>query len=139
MAPVEVDDHNESQVRERLLTSPHQKQLTGKPRFTVGDTVRISGARQRAFAKGYRDKWSEEVFKVIKIYNTQPTTYGLTDTLDETIKGKFYQDELQKVRKDVFQIEKIIRTRRRRGKTEYYVKWVGYSDKFNSWVDNIST
>jgi transposase InsO family protein len=140
-APVEVDEHNESQIRERLLSSRLKptSTVTSKLRFSVGDTVRISGTR-RAFAKGYRDKWSEEVFKVVKIYNTEPTTYGLTDTLGEPIEGKFYPDELQQVRKDIFRIEKIIRTRKRPGgKIEYYVKWTGYSDKFNSWVDNIST
>jgi len=132
MAPSDVDEHNESSVRGRLYAPTNKL----KAKFSVGDTVRISGAR-RAFAKGYRDKWSEEVFKVVRVYDTNPVTYGLVDYLDEPIKGKFYSAELQKVIKDVFRIEKVLKTRKRDSKTEYFVKWLGYSDKFNSWVDNI--
>jgi hypothetical protein len=135
MAPSAVDEHNESDVRERLLSfrTPIKRPIQLK----VGDTVRISGAR-RAFAKGYRDKWTEEIFKVVKIHDTNPITFSLTDYDGETIKGKFYAEELQRVVKDVFRIEKVLRTRHRAGKTEYLVKWLGYPDKFNSWVDDIS-
>ena len=35
---------------------------------------------------------------------------------------------------DVFEIEKILNTRQRKGQTEYLVKWVGYPSKHNSWV-----
>jgi transposase InsO family protein len=133
-APILVDEHNESDVRDALYSKKPKLQ---RPHLKVGDTVRISGTK-RAFAKGYRDKWTEEVFKVVKIYNTKPITYGLTDYSDEPIKGKFYSVELQKVTKEVFRIEKVLRTRKRAGKTEYYVKWLGYSDKFNSWTDHIN-
>ena len=64
-------------------------------------------------------------------------TYGLPDYTSARIKGQFYA-ELQKVAKEVFRIEKVLKTRVRSGRTEYYVKWLGYSDKFNSWVDDIS-
>jgi hypothetical protein len=134
MAPVEVTPHNESQIRERLYKTPRRVNL---PKYNVGDTVRISGAK-RVFAKGYRDKWSEEIFKVCHVYVTDPVTYGLTDYTGERIKGKFYAEELQKVVKEVFRIEKVLKTRVRSGRTEYYVKWLGYFDKFNSWVDDIS-
>jgi hypothetical protein len=133
VAPNDVDEHNESEVRERLLSFSKPRPIQLK----VGDTVRISGAR-RAFAKGYRDKWTEEIFKIVKIYNTNPVTFGLTDYEGEVIKGKFYTEELQRVVKEVFRIEKVLRTRQLAGKTEYYVKWLGYPDKFNSWVDDIN-
>ena len=38
---------------------------------------------------------------------------------------------------DVYEVENVLDTRKRRGKTEYFVKWVGYPDKFNSWVTNL--
>ena len=38
----------------------------------------------------------------------------------------------KKTSQDVFRIEKILR---RKGDT-FLVKWMGYSDGFNSWVDN---
>ena len=50
--------------------------------------------------------------------------------------GTFYEPELQKIIKndDIYRVEKVIRKRKRKGVTEYFVKWKGYQDKFNSWV-----
>ena len=63
--------------------------------------------------------------------------YKLKDLLDEPIDGYFYEVELQQVTKDAdsaFRIEKVIRRRRRQGQEELYVKWMGWPNKFNSWV-----
>lgn len=49
-------------------------------------------------------------------------------------KASFYQKELQKTTQEIYRIEKIIR---KRGK-ESLIKWLGYPDTFNSWVDNES-
>ena len=67
-------------------------------------------------------------------------TYAIKDLADEQIKGKFYERELQLIVKEdiVYNIEKVLRTRRRNGKVECYVKWKGYPDKFNSWTDSCS-
>ena len=74
-------------------------------------------------------------------YATVPVTYGLQDLADEDIKGRFYEQELQKVveTERVYVVEKILKTRKRAGKIEYFVKWRSYPDKFNSWVDNVDT
>ena len=42
-----------------------------KPKFKVGDLVRISKYKN-IFAKGYTQNWPEEVFDVSKIKNTVP-------------------------------------------------------------------
>ena len=53
----------------------------------------------------------------------------------EEVLGSFYNEELQKVSNpDVFRSEKIIRNKTVNGKKEVLVKWLGYSDKFNSWI-----
>jgi hypothetical protein len=64
-------------------------------------------------------------------------TYALKDYDGEDIKGKFYEFEIQKVTKedDVYDVEKILKTRKRKGKIQHLVKWKGYPDKFNSWID----
>ena len=40
-----------------------------KPKFNVGDHVRISNYKNN-FAKGYSQNWSEEIFVVSKIKDT---------------------------------------------------------------------
>ena len=35
---------------------------------------------------------------------------------------------------DVYRVEKVLRKQKRKGVVEYFVKWKGYPDKFNSWV-----
>jgi hypothetical protein len=103
MPPSAVDAHNESDVRHELYSPSTnisvRKILKSKKKasFAVGDAVRISSAK-RAFSKGYRDKWTKELFRVSRIHQTRPITYSLTDYEgDEPIYGKFYSDELQKV------------------------------------------
>jgi len=93
--------------------------------------------QRRPFHKGYIGKWSEEIFKVADRMLTVPVTYKLKDLAGEDIKGTFYEDELQSVTKaedEQFDIERILKTRKRSGKVEYFVKWRGYPAKFNSWV-----
>jgi len=137
MKPTEVNSSNEQLVRERLYPL---KPKNLKWKFELQDRVRISMQRQ-PFQKGYMGNWSEEVFAVTLRYPTDPVTYGIRDLAGEDIKGRFYECELQKVIKsdDVYIVEKIIKTRKRAGKIEYFVKWRSYPDKFNSWVDNVET
>ena len=44
------------------------EQLSSKPRFKVGDKVRISKYKRKVFDKGYTPNWTEEIFVVDKIY-----------------------------------------------------------------------
>ena len=75
--------------------------------------------------------WSEEIFVISKIKNTAPWTYVINDLNGEEIVGTFYGKELQKKSQQVFRIEKIIK---RKG-NKLYVKWKGYNNSFNSWID----
>ncbi len=107
-----------------------------KPKLKVGDKVRISKTR-RTFDKGYLPNWTLEIFTVSEVFPTNPPTYSLKDYDDEKIEGTFYDTEVQKVIKmdDIYKIEKILKTRRRGRVKEYLVKWKGYPNKFNSWVN----
>jgi hypothetical protein len=107
-------------------------------KYDVGDRVRIVKYKH-VFQKGYLPNWTEEIFEIAEKHPTYPVTYGLKDLAGEDIKGKFYEQEIQKVVKtdDVYEIEKILKTRKRGGKVEYFVKWKGYPEKFNSWVAEV--
>ena len=58
-------------------------------------------------------------------------TCVISDLNGEEIAGTFYEKELQKTSQKEFRIEKIIR---RKG-DKLYVKWKGYDNRFNSWID----
>jgi len=75
--------------------------------------------------------WSAEIFKVITIFHTNPITYGLAEYNGERVEGSFYEQELQKTDlTDVFLVEKVIQKR----KGEVLVKWLGWSESYNSWI-----
>ena len=100
------------------------------PKFKVGDHVRTSKYKN-IFAKGYTSNWSEEIFIVSKIKNTFPWTYVISDLNGEEITGSFYEKELQKTSQEKFRIEKVIRKK----SDKLCVKWKGYDNLFNSWID----
>ena len=95
------------------------------PKFKVGDHVRISKYKN-IFAKGYTPNRSKEVFVISKIKKTVPWTYVISD-----LSGNFYEKELQKINQEKCRIEKVIKRKR----NQLYVKWKGYYNSFNNWID----
>ena len=83
------------------------------------------------FAKGYAPNWSEEIFVIRQIKNTVPWTYVISDFNGEEIVGSFYEEELQETNQKEFRIEKILKAKR----NKLYIKWKGYNNSFNSWID----
>ena len=93
-----------------------QKEVNDKdPKFKVGDQVRISKYKN-ILVKGYTPNWSEEVFVISKIKNTDPWTYFINDLNGEETIGTFYEKELQKTNQKENRIEKVIK-----GKSNKYM------------------
>lgn len=69
---------------------------TRKPKYCLGDNVRVANPKQ-IFDKGYKQKWSEEVFTISKIIMKKPYVYRLLDSCGDLIKGNFYECEIQKI------------------------------------------
>ena len=122
MKPIYVKDNTYINVDKKINNKD--------PKFKVGDHVRISKYKS-IFAKGYMPNWSEEVFVIKKVKNTVPWTYVFNDLNGKEITGTFSEKELQKTNQEEFRIEKVIR---RKG-DKLYVKWKGYNNSFNSWID----
>jgi hypothetical protein len=126
---------NEVYKKEKM---PEHNEIKAKPiryKFKIGDFVRISKTRGIFEKPSMTENWSHEVFEIYQISNTAPVTYHIKDLLGEEVKGKFYEQELQKTNlKDFSLIEKIYRTKKQNGKKLYYVKYKGYDTKFNEWV-----
>ena len=131
--PASVTPKNQEEVWQRLYGRPVAHAQTS-PKFQEGDRVRIT-MDKRPFKKGYLPNWSEELFTVEKRLRTTPRTYTVRDDHGEVLEGSFYEQELQKVAdKDVYRIETVLKTRTRKKKKEYLVKWAGYPASFNSWI-----
>ena len=105
---------------------------TKKPsKFKIGDKVRIS-LEKNIFEKGYETNWTEEIFVIYDIKYSNVPYYYLKDLNNEKLDGTFYEQELQKTKQDdLYTIEKILKT----NKNKVYVKFKGYSNDFNQWVN----
>ena len=117
-------------VKDNTYINTDKKVNEKDPKFKVGDHVRISKYKN-IFAKGYTPNWSEEIFVIKEVKNTVPWTYVTNDLNGEEITGTFYGKELQKPNQEEFTIEKVIK----RKDDKIYVKWKGYDNSFNRWVD----
>ena len=71
------------------------------------------------------------IFVIKKVKNTVPWTYAISDLNGEEIKESFYEKELQKTNQKEFRIEKVLK----RKCDKLYVKWKGYDNRFNSWIN----
>ena len=126
LAPIEVDAKNQEQVWHNLYEPRYPKPC----HLQVGDHVRISKAR-RSFQKGYLPGWSQELFTVSHVLNTEPVTYKIKEENGDEIDGSFYERELQKVKnKSIFKIENVLQKK----KNQILVKWLGYPASYNSWI-----
>ena len=131
MTPVQASKKENELTVWRNLYPEHLELHEINPKFSVGDKVRIS-KKKKTFEKGYTTRWTEEIFTIVEVKRTSPVTYKIADLNGEEIQGTFYEPELQKTSQETFRIEKVIK----RGKKKSLVNWKGYTDAFNSWVDN---
>ena len=122
MKPIDVKDDSFAEYNEEF----NEKD----PKFKVSDHVRISKYKN-IFAKRYAPNWSEEIYVVKKVKTIVSWTYVINDLNGEKIIGSFYEKELRKTNQKQFRIEKVIK---RKG-NKLYVKWKGYNNSFNSWID----
>ena len=86
---------------------------------------------KNVFEKSYETNWTEEIFVIHDIKYSNVPYYYLKDLNDEKLDGTFYQEELQKTNLTLYVIEKTIKTKN----DNLFVKWRGYNNSFNSWID----
>jgi transposase InsO family protein len=106
------------------------------PNLPIGSYVRISKNKTK-FSRGFNEQAQREIFKIKSFSsNKRKPLYYLTNYFgNEDIKGGFYRFELTPVNINTFRIEKILRRRKYRGRNLVLVKWLGYDDQYNQWID----
>ena len=66
-----------------------------------------------------------------KVENDATRTYVVSALNGEEIVGTFYKKKLQKRNQKEFRDETVVK----RKSDKLYVKWKGYDNSFNSWID----
>ena len=139
MNPSKVTPANQEQLWftqyvEPLMQAPGRK-IT--PKYSVGTLVRISHIRG-IFDREYSVRWTGELFRVVSLLSkNRIPMYKLKDYEGEDVDGYFYAQELQEAVIDEdrpYKIDKILKTRKRKGVKQYYVSWKFWPPKYRAWI-----
>lgn len=132
MKPIDVSKSDEKFLLESVYRN--EAPLVNKTKFTLGSYVRVSRYRN-VFDKSYYPNFGTEIFKIVKIDRRHPEVYYLQDYLGNNIKGMFYREELTSVRDPKgYLVERVLK---RKG-NKLYVKFLGFDNDHNEWVDKNS-
>ena len=150
MTPKEALDTDDPVLWKRQYenkTNPPKKKIKStikyvqqKPlfRYKTGDVVRLSKI-PGTYDKETDQKWTDELFRVTsRSINQGIQKYEVKDFANDPIIDKFSADELQKVNvsEDTqYDIEKVLKKRKNKGKTQLHIRWKGWGSKFDSWID----
>ncbi|KAL3078053.1 hypothetical protein niasHT_036936 [Heterodera trifolii] len=137
MRPADVNFKNAEALRQKLHNAA-ENVVRRQPRYRVGDRVRIEKYKH-VFQKGYLPRFTNELFTVAEVHSERsPVVYRLRDDHNEIISGWFYANDLCKTLEDkqqkMYEIEKVLKRKKQNGVDYAFVKWEGYSARFNCWI-----
>ena len=139
MTPAEAE-LPENQARVLNAHNEHFTKIAGKrkkPKYKVGERVLVKSLPSNRFHRGYQQSFNTEQFEIEEVKTNMPIPMYILKSLNnqEVIEGGFYAEELQPIKGDVFKVETVLGERVRRGKKQILVKWVGYNETHNQWID----
>jgi hypothetical protein len=121
------------------LNEHYQKSisLNQKPKYSVGQTVRISIAKDK-FNRGYNETFKREHFKIIEVKTRQPIPMYVLQSLnnDDIIPGPFYSSEITPIdiSEGVFKGSPI-KSRTYKGRLQHLMHWRDYDSQHDTWED----
>jgi hypothetical protein len=138
MSPLEAE---EEENQAKVLDAHNEKfaKIAGKrkvPKYQVGERVLVKNLPTNRFHRGYQRSFRDEQFEIVEVKTRMPIPMYILKSLDkgDIIEGGFYAEELQPVKGDVFKIE-VLKRRKYRGKQQLFVRWIGFDDTHNQWID----
>ena len=144
MSPTEAEKDKNQQILLQTFCKIYAEadENPQKAKFKVGDTVRIYYKRH-AFHRAYDENFTREYFTITEVLDDLPVVrYKLKDYSGEPIIGSFFQNELVAYKHsldgadDFWEGNAIAeRTNRRTKKKQYKIRWVGWPEKYDEWVD----
>jgi len=110
-----------------------------KPKYKVGDTVRIKVQPRSAIARegrAYARQFQTEYFTVARVKTKQRIPLYEIRSMDtgEDIKGSFYGHELSRTPSNVFKVDRIIKYKGKGRNRRALVKWKYFGKQHNSWI-----
>ncbi len=104
-------------------------------KYKIGQKVLIRKLPER-FARGYHERFLIEHFEIVKINSRLPIPMYILKSLNnnEIVEGGFYGAELSPIKVSSFKMT-VLKTRRYRGRLQYFVNWRGYDESHNTWID----
>ena len=138
LTPLQAEDPTNKDAVDDALQQHYNKARSArkKPKLEIGQTVRVKKWIP-LFGRGYHEQWKHEIFEIVDINTTLPICMYMIKSADsgEVIKGGFYENELVRVEQEEYNIEKVLRKKTVRGVKMLYVKWQGYNNNHNSWIN----
>ena len=121
MSPIEAEKEENQVSLSRIHDDRIRKHKTKKPKFKVGEMVRIALIRSK-FGRGYTPSFSEEVWKVAEVKtNLSYPRYIVQDLEGEELSSVLNENELVSYTpKDGYKIEKILKRRTKRWKKNVF-------------------
>ena len=137
MAPNQVTETNKSEVFNNLYGFKSKRDYflkLRKPQMATDVTVR-KNYKKNIHDRGYYPNWTDNVYKIYKTMSGFNKPYYLLKSESGDLdKRKYYPEEVQKVKPNLFRIEKILKKRKIRGEKQFYVKWLNHPESDNSWI-----
>ncbi len=91
MTPIEGSKKKNEETIKKIFAEKIKSK--GKPKFELGQIVRL-WKKKGTFEKGYKARFTKELFKIKAIIFSNPIQYELEDMDNQPIIGKVYQWEL---------------------------------------------
>lgn len=130
----------ENQQRVLAAHNEHYTKIASKrkkAKYSVGERVLVKSLPSNRFHRGYQQSFNTEQFEIVDVKTNMPIPMYILKSLDkdDVIEGGFYAEELQPIKGDVFKVEAVLKKRKYRGRKQIFVKWVGFDDTHNQWID----
>lgn len=138
MTPFEAEQ-DVNQARVLAAHNEHYTKMANKrkkPKYKVGERVLIKSLPTNRFHRGYHQSFRLEQFEIVEVKTNMPIPMYVLKSLDkdDVIAGAFYAEELQPIKGNVYKIQ-VLGERTRKGKKQLLVKWVGFDDSHNRWIN----
>lgn len=102
--PIDVTNANSRELYLKIRNKRLKEKRQLKPKYRVGDLVRIPRTDLGKFAKGAVAKWTEKLFKIIKIDIGQLVPmYYVADNRGAVYPRRLYEKQINKVSNILFQ------------------------------------